>query len=176
MKISIRKEEPVDYNTVHNVIKDAFSEVEISDHKEHLLVERLRKSNHFIPELSLIALNENQVIGHILLTKIKVINDEKAFDSLALAPVSILPEFQGKGIGGMLIEQSHQKARELGYKSIIILGHENYYPRFGYVRADTFGIELPFDAPKDNCMAIELVKNGLNNVTGVVEYPKEFYE
>lgn len=75
----------------------------------------------------------------------------------------------------MLIEQAHQKARELGYKSIVLLGQEKNYPRFGYQQADTFGINLPFDVPKENCMAVELTKGGLDGVRGMVEYPKEFY-
>ena len=62
----------------------------------------------------------------------------------------------------------------MGYRSIVLLGHEKYYPKFGYQQADKFGIELPFDAPKENCMAIELTENGLKNVSGMVVYPKEF--
>jgi predicted N-acetyltransferase YhbS len=80
------------------------------------------------------------------------------------------------GIGGKLIEQSHRIARDLGFKSVILLGHEKYYPKFGYLRADNFGIELPFQVPKENCMAIELTESGLKGVSGMVEYPKEFNE
>ncbi len=119
---------------------------------------------------------ENRIVGHILLTKLKIKNGQDEFDSLALAPVSVLPEYQCKGIGGMLIQEAHNKARELGYKSIVLLGHEKYYPKFGYKQADSFGIELPYDVPKENCMVIELTENGLNGVSGIVEYPKEFTE
>ena len=120
----------------------------MSDHKEQFLVQRLRKSDAFIPELSLIAENENKIVGHILLTKLKIKNGQKKFDSLALAPVSVLPEYQGNGIGGMLIKEAHKKAKELGYQSVILLGHEKYYPKFGYKQADKFGIELPFESAK----------------------------
>jgi predicted N-acetyltransferase YhbS len=58
----------------------------------------------------------------------------------------------------------------------VLLGHETYYPKFGYIQADKFGIELPFDVPKENCMTIELIENGLNGVKGIVEYPREFNE
>jgi len=98
------------------------------------------------------------------------------FDSLALAPVSVVPELEGKGIGGKLIIESHKKAKEIGQKSIVLIGHEKYYPRFGYEQADKYGIELPFKVPKENCMVIELVENGLYGVEGMVEYPKEYYE
>ncbi len=176
MEIIIRKEEPKDFNTVFNLIKDAFESEQMSDHKEQYLVERLRKSNAFIPELSLIAEIDGIIVGHILTTKLKIKSKTEEFPSLALAPVSILPKFQGKGIGGKLIIESHKTAKELGYKSIILLGHEKYYPKFGYMQADKFGIELPFEVPKENCMVIELVENGLNGVNGMVEYPKEFSE
>ena len=176
LKVTIRQEKPEDFNAVHKLIENAFQPLEFSDHKEHFLVERLRKSKVFIPELSLVAELENKILGHILLTKLKIKNDQDEFDSLALAPVSVLPEYQGKGIGGLLIREAHKKARELGYRSIVLLGHEKYYPKFGYKRADTFGIELPFDVPKEHCMAIELIENGLGGVKGIVEYPKEFNE
>ena len=174
MELTIRKENAEDYKTVFNLIEKAFENEQMSDHKEQFLVEKLRRSKAFVPELSMVAETENKIVGHILLTKLKIKNAENEFDSLALAPVSVLPEYQGKGIGGMLIKEAHKKAIELGHKSIILLGHENYYPRFGYERTDKYGIELPFDVPKENCMVIELVENGLNGVNGMVEYPKEF--
>ena len=174
MELTIRKENAEDYKTVFNIIEKAFENEQMSDHKEQFLVEKLRRSKAFVPELSMVAETENKIVGHILLTKLKIKNAENEFDSLALAPVSVLPEYQGKGIGGMLIKEAHKKAIELGHKSIILLGHENYYPRFGYERTDKYGIELPFDVPKENCMVIELVENGLNGVNGMVEYPKEF--
>ncbi|MAD96085.1 MAG: GNAT family N-acetyltransferase [Flavobacteriaceae bacterium] len=174
--MTIRQETKRDHREVFNVIEKAFKEAEFTDHTEHFLVERLRKSDAFIPGLSLVAEDKGRIVGHILLTKIKIKNRSTEFDSLALAPVSVLPEFQGKGIGGKLILESHKRAKELGHKSIVLLGHENYYPRFGYKQADMYGIELPFEVPKENCMVIELVENGLKGVHGMVEYPKEFYE
>ena len=176
MKVSIRQEKSSDFTFVFDLIEKAFRTMKISDHKEQFLVERLRKSTSFVPELSIIAEIDNKIVGHILLTKLKIKNDQTVFDSLALAPVSVLPEHQGKGIGGMLINQVYKTAKGLGYKSIVLLGHEKYYPRFGYIQADKYGIELPFDVPKEHCMAIELTENGLRGVNGTVEYPKEFYE
>lgn len=176
MEISIREENQTDYNAVFQLITKAFENLPLSDHREQFLVQRLRKSTAFIPELSMVAEIKNKIVGHILLTKLKVKNGQDEFDSLALAPVSVLPEYQGKGIGGMLIQQAHKKAKELGYQSIILLGHEKYYPKFGYMQADNFGIEMPFDVPKENCMAIELIENGLEGISGTVEYPKEFSE
>ncbi|OOG73181.1 GNAT family N-acetyltransferase [Algoriphagus sp. A40] len=174
--MQIRQENPGDYEAVFEVVEKAFAAEEFSDQTEQFLVERLRKSDAFVPELSLVAELGDKIVGHILLTKLRLVNDQTKFESLALAPVSVLPEYQRKGIGGMLIEYSHQRAKELGFKSVVVLGHEKYYPKFGYQQADLFGIELPFDVPKENCMVIELVENGLTGLKGMVEYPKEFYE
>lgn len=171
----IRKEEEKDYEEVGKLIEQAFKDVEYSDHQEHFLVEKLRKSEAFIPELSLVAEDENGIIkGHILLTKLKIENGSETFESLALAPVSVRPEFQNQGIGGLLIREGHLIAQKLGYQSVILIGHENYYPKFGYEKTSNFGISFPFEIPEENGMAIELVKNGLKNKKGMVKYPKEF--
>lgn len=172
----IRQEENRDFDSVFDLIEKAFKDEKFSDHKEQFLVERLRKSKAFIPELSIVAEIEGEIVGYILVTKLKIKNTTSEFKSLALAPVSVLPEFQGKEIGSKLIIESHKKAKELGYKSIVLLGHEKYYPKFGYKQADKYGIELPFEVPKENCMVIELVKEGLKGINGIVEYPKEFNE
>ena len=174
--IKIRQETSTDHPAVFNLIRNAFASEAMSDQQEQYLVERLRKSEAFIPELSLVAEDEGRIVGHILLTRIKVRDNGSSFNSLALAPVSVEPEYQGKGIGGKLILESHDKARELGHESIVLLGHAEYYPRFGYQIADDFGIKLPFDVPSENCMVIELVENALKDVKGTVEYPKEFSE
>jgi predicted N-acetyltransferase YhbS len=130
------------------LVQAAFQYEEISDHKEHYLVERLRKSKTFIPELSLVAEIDGLIVGHILLTKIKINNGSNNFGSLALAPVSELPCFQNKGIGSQLIKKIHNIAQEQGHSSFVLLGHSNYYPCFRYERAEYFDIELPFDVPK----------------------------
>ncbi|MDN3675620.1 N-acetyltransferase [Flavobacterium branchiarum] len=176
MEITIRQENENDYPKVFKIIEEAFKNEEYSDHKEQFLVEKLRKSDAFIPELSLVAEVDNEIVGHILLTKLQIENKDQTFESLALAPVSVKPEFQGKGIGSKLILESHAIAKKLGYKSIILLGHENYYPRFGYEQTSKYNIEMPFDVPAANCMVISLTENGLNGVSGTVKYPAPFLE
>ncbi len=176
MNTTIRPENENDYKAVFHLIQEAFKSEVLSKPKEQILVKRLRESKAFIPELSLIAEVGNKIVGHILLTKLKIKNDQNEFDSLALAPVSVLPKYQRKGIGAMLINQAHKKAKALGYKSIVLLGHEGYYPKFGYQQAVKFGIVLSFELPKENCMVLELIENGLKGVQGKVEYPKVFFE
>ncbi|MEM6347139.1 MAG: N-acetyltransferase, partial [Bacteroidota bacterium] len=93
---------------------------------------------------------------------------------LSLAPVAVLPKQQGQGIGAMLIEEAHRIARSLGHERIILLGHADYYPRFGYQICANYGIKLPFEVPDENCMVIGLKENALTGVGGEVVYPKAF--
>ncbi|MDF2477326.1 MAG: N-acetyltransferase [Sphingobacterium sp.] len=176
MNIYIRQESVNDYQAVFDLIEQAFKYEKHSNHKEQFLVEKLRQSPGFIPELSLIAEVGNTPVGYILLTKIYIHNEEKKEDypSLALASIAVLREFQGKGIGGRLIEEAHRIAAQLDFGSIILLGHADYYPRFGYVTMAEYGISMPFDVPNENCMLTELHEQALTDVQGTVVYPEEF--
>lgn len=172
MDIIIRQEKIEDNNEVYHVVQKAFEKADYSDHDEHNLIKRLRTSAKFIPELSLVAEYDNEIVGHILFTEIKV-GDQTL---IALAPVAVLPEMQSKGIGKLLITEGHNIAKQLGYKGAVVLGHDKYYPKFGYTKASQYGIEAPFEVSDDNFMAVELVDGGLSDVHGVVEYAKEFFE
>lgn len=165
----IRKENKNDYNEVYNVIKKAFETAEHSDGNEQDLVVILRKSEAFIPELSLVAVEENKIVGYILFTKIKI----KDNIELALAPLAVLPEYQRKGIGKKLIETGHNIAKNLGYHYSIVLGSENYYSKMGYIPAIQYGIKTPFQVPDENFMAIKLNDTNIE-IKGTVEYAKEF--
>lgn len=175
--ITIRKEESFDHNWVIELTEKAFETLEISDHNEGKLVDKLRKAPTFIEELSLVAELDGQVVGHILFTPIIIDNGQQQFRSLVLAPVSVLPEFQKRGIGGQLIRAGHQKAIELGFQSVILIGHPEYYPRFGYRPASTWGIKTHYELPSDDVfMAVELIEGALSNVSGMVIFPPEFGE
>jgi len=160
------------------VVKCAFANAEHSDKNEHNLVSRIRNSNVFIPELSLVAMDKdnNRIVGHLLLSKIKIMNDNQVVESLAHAPVSVLPEYQNKGVGKFLISEALKKAKQLEYDSVIVLGHPEYYPKFGFKKASTWGIKAPFEVPDEAFMTIELGENAFNKVSGVVEYPSVFFE
>lgn len=179
MNLIIRQEHIKDYELTEKAVERAFANLEHSDQKEHLLVSRIRKSNGFIPKLSLVATDKdhNKILGHILLSKIKIRkNDNQLIGSLGLAPVSVLPEHQNKGIGGHLIIKALEEAKGLGYNSVVVLGHPEYYPKFGFKKASLWGIKAPFEVPDEAFMAIELSENALKNVSGVVEYPSVFFE
>jgi len=175
--VNIRKENSFDHNWVIQLTEKAFETLEISEHNEGQLVEKLRKAPTFIDELSLVAELNGQVVGHILFTPIVIENGTQQFQSLILAPVSVLPEYQKMGIGGQLIRAGHQRAKELGFQSAILLGHPEYYPRFGYKPASTYGIKTQIPLPSDDVfMAIEITEGGLAGVSGMVIFPPEFGE
>ena len=118
---------------------------------------------------------DNGTIGHILFSRIKIIGSS-VFETLALAPMAVLPEFQRQGVGSALIKKGTIIAKELGFDSIIVLGHEDYYPGFGFKRASEWDIKCPFEVPDEAFMAIELNDRALEGKAGTVKYPDEFME
>ncbi len=172
MNIVIRAEKPDDKKEIYDVVKAAFEVAEQAGGTEQDLVNRLRESGEYIKELSLVAVMNDLIVGHIMFTKVKI----NSAEALALAPLAVHPKYFGMGIGSQLILQGHEIAKEMGYIGSIVLGSEKYYPKFGYVEASGFNIQAPFDVPDANFMAIELIKDGFSNVEGIVEYSKCFME
>ncbi len=114
MEVTIRKSLPRDFETISHVVEQAFRDVEMSDQNEHILVGRLRVSDAYVPELSIVAENKSgQIVGHILVTKIRIVEGKNSEGSLALAPVSVLPIFQNQGIGSRLIKAALEKRENL---------------------------------------------------------------
>jgi putative acetyltransferase len=169
MTTEIREEIPQDYEAVYHIHELAFRQA-----NEAKLVNALRKSTAFIPALSLVAISSQAISGHILFTNIRIKNGDSVHESLALAPVSVHPGYQRQGIGSALIRAGLQKAGDLGYDSVIVLGHEHYYPKFGFLPAAGWRINAPFEVPSNAFMALELKPGGLSGVSGTVEYAQEF--
>ena len=134
------------------------------------MIERIRGSKNFVPELSLIAEKNGKIVGHILLSKIKI-NGEKEYESLILAPLAVLPELQKQGIGEKLITEGLKKAKELGFSSVIVVGHKDYYPKYGFEKASKRNIKCSFKVPDEAFMAIELNIGALAEKSGIVEFP-----
>ena len=176
MTISIREERPSDYKDIECVIEQAFRHAEHTDHQEHKLVEKIRETDAYQPDLTFVAVDDERIVGHIVLSKIIIKNNNGRADSLALAPVSVLPDYQGRGIGSQLIQHALSKATETDHESVIVLGHEAYYPKFGFTRASEWQITAPFDVPDESFMAIELRPNALQHVHGIVHYSRAFNE
>jgi predicted N-acetyltransferase YhbS len=171
----IRQETSNDVAKVYDLVKESFRTEQYSDHKEHDLVDRLRKSSHFIPELSLVAVLNENIIGYILLTLAGIKMYDSVRPTLSLAPVAVHPKHQKRGIGAGLMKYAHHMAEKLGYESIVVIGHQDYYPKFGYKHAQEFGIRFPFDVPEVNSFVLELREGALNGIAGEVVYAKEFF-
>lgn len=172
MEAVIRQEIRKDHPAVYQLVKAAFEGMPSADGDEPELVTRLRKSDAFIPQLSLVAAVGHEVVGYILFTKMRI----GSHPSLALGPMAVLPAFQKRGIGGLLIGEGHRIAKKISYQSVIVVGHADYYPRFGYQRASQWNITTPFEVPDEAFMAIELDPRALSNVSGMIAYAKEFFE
>lgn len=170
-QIILRQETKEDFDDIFEVNQLAFGQ-----DNEAKLINALRKNRTaFVPELSIVAVDNQKIVGHILFTKIKIRDSNgNLHESLGLAPMAVRPELQKTGIGGQLIKQGLKTAKELEFKSLIVLGHEDYYPKFGFEPAEKWNIKAPFDVPSNAFMAIELVKDSLKNISGTVIYPKEF--
>lgn len=165
----IRQETPKDFDEIYDVVKQAFLTGEHSDGTEHELVNALRTGDSYVPQLSLAAEADGKIVGHIMFTRAKVGESEV----LVLAPLSVLPAYQKQGVGSALIREGHRLAKELGYQYALVLGSEHYYPRFGYVPGERFGIEVPEGMPSINFMAIRLREDAAP-ISGPVTYAKEF--
>ena len=169
MKVTIETETEGDYEQITRLHTLAFD-----GDGEARLVEKLRRTPAYIRELSLVARYRNAVIGHILLYPVKIASLRKKSVSLALAPVSVLPKFQNMKVGSRLVKQGLERARRRGYKSVIVIGHSEYYPRFGFQKASKYGISAPFDIAESSFFAIELEKGALKYCSGIIEYPCEY--
>ena len=175
MNIRIRQEESTELPAICKLIEAAFADMQESDHQEHHLVDKLHKSDTYIPELSLVAkTDQEEIVGYILLTKVEIVSESEVHTSLAVAPLAVLPEYQNRGIGGMLLKEAHKRTAALGYGTAVLLGHKDYYQRFGYKTASLFGIKFPFEAPDECCMVAELKSGCLNGIRGTVRYSEVF--
>jgi putative acetyltransferase len=94
--------------------------------------------------------------------------------ALSLAPMAVLPEFQNSGIGSQLVRTGLERCRELGHTIVVVIGHPEYYPRFGFVPARKEGLDLPFPVPDEAFMVCKLAPDALERIKGMVKYPPEF--
>lgn len=168
----IRNEAVDDFEEVYKLNYLAFGNRE----DESKLVERIRMSEEFVPGLSIVAEIDNEIVGHLLLSKAKVENYEKIVDVIVLAPIAVKPYHQKQGIGSKLIEEGIRRCRNLGYSIILLIGHPSYYPRFGFQPARKYGLELKqFEVPDEVFMVYELEDGKLQELKGELKYPKSFF-
>jgi len=168
---TIRPETAEDYAAIREVNRLAFGR-----EVEPRLVEALRRLPEFIPELSLVAIEAGQIVGHILFSPLVIETQEGAVPAVALATLAVRPEFQNQGVGSELVRDGLERCRSLGHRIVVVVGHPKYYPRFGFSPARARGLEAPFPVPDEAFLALEFVPGALDGIVGVVTYPPPFGE
>lgn len=180
MNITIRLEEKKDYHRVEEITKIAFSYPEriergqIGCPYEHWMVNELRKRDGIL-SLSLVAIVDESVVGHIICSRAEVRALNGITPVLNIGPISVLPEYQRKGIGKALITNVIEKAKKLGYGAILFFGRPEYYPQFGFQEASTFGISDAEGYNYPSFMGMELIPNYLSKAYGGKYYESEIY-
>lgn len=167
--MAIRSEQREDHERIDEINRLAFGQPD-----EAQLVAAIRQADGFDPSLSLVAVQDDQLVGHILFSPISILGENGEVPALALAPMAVIPECQRQGIGSEVVTAGLQAARLAGHRIVIVLGHAEYYPRFGFVCTGQFGITSPFPGPDEAFMVLALAADALDGVTGEVRYPAAF--
>jgi len=167
MDIELRIEKESDYQEVEKLTRDAFWNVFVPGCNEHYLAHILRESSEFVKELDYVACWNDKILGNIMYTKAFVLGDDGVkHPVLCFGPISVLPEFQGRGIGSRLIEHTKEMAKAIGYKAILIFGDLEYYKRVGFTDAESFEIGTAWDTYATPLLACELIPGALQNCKG----------
>jgi putative acetyltransferase len=164
----VRPEIPSDYEAVEELLRSAFGG---SD--ESQLVQSLRASEDYVPDLALVAEENGKVVGHIVFSYVTLKGDEE-FRVLALAPMAVTPGLQKRGIGGALVEAGLERADDRGEPLVIVVGHPTYYPRFGFESARRYGIEPPSADFPDDAFMVRQLSGYSERHRGRVVYPPAF--
>ena len=175
-EINIRHENPEDYHGVEWMTQKAFWNKHHLGCDEHYLVHKLRNDPSYLPDISLIAEKDGEVIGAIMYSVAEVRNDERVSQVLIFGPLCVDPVWQGCGVGELLFKESVELARKAGYPGIIIYGEPDYYPRLGFQTCDHFNITTADGKNFDAFMGYEIIKDGFKDIQGSFHYSHVFEE
>jgi putative acetyltransferase len=164
--MAIRPEQAADVDTIATVNRAAFE-----TSAEANLVDALRAQAEAI--VSLVAEESGAIAGHILFSPV-TLSGHTDVKIMGLAPMAVLPAMQRRGIGSALVRAGLERCKDLGYGAVVVLGHPDYYPRFGFVPASRFGIGCEYDVPDDVFLAIELEPGSLIEKSGTIRYHAAF--
>ncbi|MBQ3587817.1 MAG: N-acetyltransferase [Oscillospiraceae bacterium] len=181
MEIKVRIENEKDFRRVEEITRIAFSypgRVErggIGCPYEHWMVNELRHRDGYT-ELSLVATVDEEIVGHIICSKAEVRTNNEIIPVLNIGPISVLPEYQRKGVGKILITEMIAKAKQLGHGAILFWGRPEYYPQFGFVAASGYGITDADGHASPAFFAMELIPDYLANASGGKYYESDIYD
>lgn len=162
----IRPERDDDYAAVHALNVSAFE-----SSAEARLVARLRREADSV--VSLVAEVDGTVVGHIVFTPVTLARHPR-LRMMGLAPMAVAPTHQRQGIGSALVRSGLERCGESGFGAVVVLGHPDFYPRFGFRPGVSFGLACEYDAPSEAFMAMELQLNYLVGASGTVSYHAAF--
>ena len=165
--LTIRRETAEDFSTVHHINFLAFG-----TSLEANLVDALRETAH--PYISLVAELQGQIVGHIFFSPVKIEADDLSYTALGLAPMAVLPQYQHQGIGSALVQEGLRECQRIGHDLVVVLGHPQYYPRFGFRPAKEKGLWCEYDVPDEVFMVVELSPEATSKKKGLVKYHPEF--
>ena len=166
--LTIRAERAEDFEAVRRVNEAAFGRPD-----EARLVDRLRGVR---PHVSLVAVEEGRVVGHIFFSPVSIESLARGVAAMGLGPMAVVPERQGGGVGSRLVREGLQECRRAGCGVVVVLGHADYYPRFGFARAGGKGLRCKWPVGDEHFMVSELTPGALDGAGGLVEYRPEFDE
>ena len=165
----VRPEQPGDFDGVRRTVQLAFGRVNEAD-----LVERVRESDYYVPELALVAEREGEVVGHALFSYVELRARESSLAVLSLAPLAVRPDAQHKGTGVALVERGLAAAETRREPLVVVLGNPRYYTRFGFEPARPHGIEPPPPGVPDEVFLVKLLPGYDGRQCGQVVYPPSF--
>lgn len=163
----IRNETAADIEAIRRINDLAFCQ-----RNESALVEALRRRGAYT--LSLVAELNGQLIGHVLFSPVTIDASDHQLPALGMGPMAVLPEHQKSGVGSALIRRGLELSRADGHRIVVVVGHPDFYPRFGFQVASRYGIRFSYEGPDEVFMAVELVPGALAESRGIVRYQPEF--
>ena len=173
--IVTRPERPEDFPAIRDLIVTTFRETYNTGELEADLVERLRARADYDPSLALVALDGDQIIGHVFFSRVVIAAPGGDVPALVLAPLGVLKPYQRQGVGSRLARAGLERARALGYRAVFVQGSPAYYERFGFVAGSAVGLISPFQGVPDPVnMALEVYPGSLAGLSGRVVYPPEW--
>ena len=164
----IRQETAGEFDEIYELVKAAFETAAVKDGDEQDYVNELRKSDRYIPELALVAVDQERLSGHMMLTETELISGDTRRRELLLSPLCVSLPYRNMGIGGSLIREGLRLAVEKGYSAVFLCGDPEYYMKFGFRKASDFGIINTEDPDQNHVLACELVPGALGNADGFI--------
>lgn len=156
--MTIRPERPEEFPAIYRLIEEAFRTAKVSDGKEQDFTDRLRAGGGYIPSLALVAEEETRLVGHTMLTRTALRDGTPV---LLLAPLSVVSDRRGRGIGEALVREALRRARDLGEETVVLVGDPAYYGRFGFRQSTELGIRNTNGIPDRYVQVLELVPGPL---------------